>query len=148
MILLPLTRTKKGVQIYMKKINVVAAVLKNEKGEILCALRSPSMSMSNLWEFPGGKIEQGEIPEDALIREIKEELDCTIRVFELIEEVEHKYPSVIVRLLTYNAKIVAGTPKAKEHAKLEWMSLDALHSLKWAPADLPTVDYLLANFKR
>ncbi len=130
----------------MKKINVVAAVLRNEKNEILCALRSPTMSMPNLWEFPGGKIEQGELPEEALIREIKEELDCKIQVFDLIEEAEHKYPSVIVRLLTYNAKIVSDSPKAKEHAKLEWKTLDALRSLKWAPADIPTVEQILEGF--
>ncbi|HZG58906.1 MAG TPA: 8-oxo-dGTP diphosphatase MutT [Anoxybacillus sp.] len=126
-----------------KTVRVVGAVIYNEQNEILCALRSPEMSLPNLWEFPGGKIEEGENPEEALVREIREELGCTIKVYEKIEEVHHEYPSVIVNLLTYKTKIVEGEPKAKEHAELKWMPLTELHSLEWAPADIPTVEALL-----
>jgi 8-oxo-dGTP diphosphatase len=126
-----------------KTIRVVGAVIYNEQKEILCALRSPEMSLPNLWEFPGGKIEEGENPEEALVREIREELGCTIEVYEKIEEVHHEYPNVIVNLLTYKAKIVEGEPKAKEHAELKWMPFQELHSLEWAPADIPTVEALL-----
>ncbi|PIB68840.1 NUDIX domain-containing protein, partial [Pseudomonas sp. 2822-17] len=69
-----------------KQVKVVGAVIENDRNEILAALRSPTMSLPNLWEFPGGKIEEGESPTEALIREIKEELDCTIEVNELIED--------------------------------------------------------------
>ncbi len=128
----------------MRKINVVAAVLKNDKDEVLCALRSPTMSSPNVWEFPGGKIEEGELPKEALIREIKEELDCSIEVFDLIKEVNHQQrPDFYIRLLTYKAKVVTGIPQAKEHAKLEWKPLPELQELKWAPADIPTVERLL-----
>jgi 8-oxo-dGTP diphosphatase len=136
---------KKGKVVVKKTVRVVGAVIYNEQNEILCALRSPEMSLPNLWEFPGGKIEEGENPEETLVREIQEELGCTIEVYEKIEEVYHEYPNVIVNLLTYKAKIVEGEPKAKEHAELKWVPLQDLNSLEWAPADIPTVEALLAN---
>ncbi|MFC3885563.1 8-oxo-dGTP diphosphatase MutT [Bacillus songklensis] len=128
-----------------KTVKVVGAVSINEQGDILCALRSPEMSLPNLWEFPGGKIEEGEKPEQSLVREIQEELDCTVEVFEMIEDVVHEYPNVIVNLLTYRTKIVEGTPTAKEHAELKWVPLQELRLLEWAPADIPTIDKLLAD---
>ncbi|RXJ02767.1 8-oxo-dGTP diphosphatase MutT [Anaerobacillus alkaliphilus] len=123
----------------MKAINVVGAVIQNEQGEILCALRSSTMSMPNLWEFPGGKIKEGEAPEEALVREIQEELGCRLQVGELVANIVHEYPTIKVRLLTYHAKIIEGEPKALEHAELRWVSKDHLTSIEWAPADLPTV---------
>jgi 8-oxo-dGTP diphosphatase len=128
-----------------KTIKVVGAVSFNDKEEILCALRSPNMSLPNLWEFPGGKIEEGERPEESLIREIQEELGCKVEVYELIEDVVHEYSNVIVNLLTYKTKIVEGIPTAKEHAELKWVPLKELRSLEWAPADMPTVDKLLED---
>ncbi|HWO95684.1 MAG TPA: (deoxy)nucleoside triphosphate pyrophosphohydrolase [Bacillus sp. (in: firmicutes)] len=128
-----------------KTVKVVGAVAINEQGEILCALRSPKMSQPNLWEFPGGKIEEGESPEESLVREIHEELGCTIEIYELIEDVVHEYPNIVVHLLTYKTKIVEGTPIAKEHAELKWVPLEELSSLHWAPADIPTVEALLAG---
>ncbi|MGF9769616.1 (deoxy)nucleoside triphosphate pyrophosphohydrolase [Bacillus paramobilis] len=125
-----------------KKVSVVGAVIYNEKNEILCALRSPTMSLPNYWEFPGGKINEGEMPQDALIREIKEELGCMITVGTKIEEVEHEYENIIVDLATYKAYIESGTPKALEHAELQWVQVKNLLKLKWAPADIPTVESL------
>ncbi|MBO9128397.1 (deoxy)nucleoside triphosphate pyrophosphohydrolase [Bacillus sp. 165] len=128
-----------------KRVKVVGAVAFNERGEILCALRSSTMSHPNLWEFPGGKIEEGELPQESLVREIKEELDCTVNVYELIEDTIYEYENVIVNLLTYKTKITEGKPKAREHAELKWVPLQDLHSLEWAPADISTVDILLAD---
>ncbi|HDR4881573.1 (deoxy)nucleoside triphosphate pyrophosphohydrolase [Bacillus cereus] len=129
-----------------KKVSVVAAVIMNEKTEVLCALRSATMSLPNFWEFPGGKINEGEAPKEALIREIKEELDCTITVGQKIEELEHEYENIIVHLTTYKTKIELGTPKALEHAKLRWISVDKLLDLEWAPADVSTVDKVVKIF--
>ncbi|TCP54629.1 8-oxo-dGTP diphosphatase [Tumebacillus sp. BK434] len=127
----------------MKKVDVVGAIIVNEKKEVLCALRSQNMSLPGLWEFPGGKIEEGEDPKDSLVREIKEELDCEIEVGDLVVDATHEYPTVVVRLITYFATIVHGEPKASEHEKLTWLSKSELSSLNWAPADLPTLDRLV-----
>ncbi|WP_134701724.1 (deoxy)nucleoside triphosphate pyrophosphohydrolase [Ammoniphilus sp. YIM 78166] len=126
-----------------KTIHVVGAVIRNHEGEILCALRSPSMSMPNLWEFPGGKMEEGESPEQSLVREIQEELGCTIEVQDLIEDIHHDYPFAVVHLLTYRARLLSGTPTAKEHARIDWVPADQLLSLEWAPADIPTIRALI-----
>ncbi|PED43039.1 8-oxo-dGTP diphosphatase MutT [Bacillus thuringiensis] len=125
-----------------KKISVVGAVILNEDNEVLCALRSSTMSLPDFWEFPGGKIKVGEDPRDALIREIKEELDCAINVGEQVEAVEHEYENIIVHLFTYMANIKSGTPRALEHAELRWVSINELKKLRWAPADIPTVEVL------
>ncbi|KMY55283.1 DNA mismatch repair protein MutT [Bacillus sp. FJAT-27231] len=128
-----------------KTIQVVAAVCINEQGDVLCALRSPDMSLPNLWEFAGGKVEKGETPEESLVREIQEELGCTVKVHELMEDICHEYPNIIVNLLTYRTTIVEGTPKANEHAEIKWVPLQELRSLEWAPADIPTIDKLLSS---
>jgi 8-oxo-dGTP diphosphatase len=129
----------------VKTVHVVGAVILNERREILCALRSKNMSLPGLWEFPGGKLEPGESPQQSLVREIKEELGCDIEVGEFITECTYQYPNVIVHLSTYFARVVHGQPKAREHEKLAWLPLDRLKSLAWAPADIPTVDKLLAD---
>lgn len=126
----------------MKQVDVVGAVIVGERGEILCAQRSERMAQPGLWEFPGGKIEPGESPAVCLVREIREELGCEIEVGDLVADITHPYPNLIVRLLTYRARIVRGTPVAAEHAQLAWLPAGELKRLEWAPADLPTVEKL------
>ncbi|WP_124726880.1 (deoxy)nucleoside triphosphate pyrophosphohydrolase [Staphylospora marina] len=123
----------------MKQVDVVGAVIRNESGDVLCALRSETMSMPNLWEFPGGKIDPGETPEETLVREIREELGCDIRVGNMVEDTLHDYPGVRVRLITYEATIIRGTPVPREHAELRWLPVSELETLNWAPADIPAV---------
>ena len=130
-----------------KKVSVVGAAIFNERNEVLCALRSPKMSLPNYWEFPGGKINEGEMPQEALVREIKEELGCLINVGGKIEEVDYEYENIIVHLVTYKANIKSGIPKALEHAELIWVHVNNLLELKWALADLPTVGVLCLKFK-
>lgn len=128
----------------MKKlVKVVGAIIENENNEILCALRSPKMSLSNMWEFPGGKIEKGESFKEAIEREIKEELDCCVEFISEFYDHTHEYDSFIVNLITVKCKLQDGTPKASEHSKLIWLKRDNLHSLIWAPADVPTVNKLI-----
>ncbi|WLR51878.1 (deoxy)nucleoside triphosphate pyrophosphohydrolase [Bacillus tianshenii] len=126
----------------MKQVKVVGAIIENDQNEILCAKRSETMSLPNLWEFPGGKIENGESPQEALRREIAEELNCQIDVFEQVEDTTHQYPKVIVRLITFKARITKGTPEAREHAELKWVKRDQLKELEWAEADVPAVERL------
>jgi 8-oxo-dGTP diphosphatase len=123
-----------------KSVHVVGAIIENEKNEIFCALRSPEMTLANYWEFPGGKIEVGETPEQALEREIQEEFACMIQVGAKVEDTAYEYEKVIVRLETYKAKLVDGQPTASEHAATKWVTLDELTQLNFAPADVPAVE--------
>ncbi|AWI04542.1 (deoxy)nucleoside triphosphate pyrophosphohydrolase [Clostridium drakei] len=120
-----------------KTIKVVGAVIENEDNEILCALRSPMMSLPNMWEFPGGKVEKGENLKQAIEREIREELDCNIKAFDVFNENTHEYDNFIVNLITVKCKLISSKPTANEHSKLIWLKRENLLSLKWAPADVP-----------
>jgi len=128
-----------------KTVHVVGAIIENDKQEIFCALRGPEMTLPNYWEFPGGKIEQGESKEEALKREIQEELGCVIALFDHVEDTTYEYEKVIVRLETFMAKIVSGTPIATEHAQIKWVPRKELATLNWAPADIPAIEKLLSN---
>lgn len=122
-----------------KKVHVVGAIIENERNEIFCALRGPEMTLPNYWEFPGGKIEENETPEQALAREIKEEFNCTIKVGKKVEDTTYEYEKVIVRLETYMAKLIKGEPIAREHAETKWVSRKDIEKLNFAPADIPAV---------
>ncbi|KAA0948877.1 (deoxy)nucleoside triphosphate pyrophosphohydrolase [Sporosarcina sp. ANT_H38] len=127
----------------MKKIvHVVGAIIESESGKILCALRGPEMTLPNYWEFPGGKIEEGETKKEALKREIQEELGCMIEVFDQVEDTTYEYEKVIVRLETFMSKVISGTPALSEHAEIRWISREELLLLNWAPADIPAIEKL------
>lgn len=130
----------------MKKlVKVVGAIIENKNNEILCALRSPKMSLPNLWEFPGGKIEKNENIKEAIEREIKEELNCEIEFTDIFNDNTHEYETFIINLITVKCRLVEGTPMACEHSKLIWLKRENLVSLKWAPADVPAVDQLISE---
>jgi len=127
-----------------KQINVVGAVIVKD-GRVLCAQRGPSGSLAGMWEFPGGKIEQGETPREALEREIDEELRCTVIVGEELTTTTHGYDFGVVTLTTFYCELVDGTPELTEHAAIRWLEPEALLSLEWAPADVPAVQLLVAT---
>lgn len=130
--------------IMKKLVKVVAAVIENENNEILCALRSPVMSIPNMWEFPGGKVEKDEDIFSALEREIDEELECKIETTKAIfNDNTHEYETFIINLISIKCKVVEGTPTPSEHSKLIWLKRENLDSLKWAPADIPAVEQLI-----
>jgi 8-oxo-dGTP diphosphatase len=122
-------------------VEVVGAVLVDD-GRILAARRGPAMSQPDMWEFPGGKIEAGESPEQALRRELIEELGCTVEVGERLESTTHVYDFGVVTLTTYFCRLMAGVPEPTEHSELRWVAPEALGELDWAPADIPAVQYL------
>lgn len=127
-----------------KQVKVVAAIIENENDEILCALRSPEMSIPNMWEFPGGKVEKGEDLFTALKREIDEELQCKVETeTSIFNDNTHEYETFIINLLSIKCRIIEGTPTANEHSKLIWLKRENLSSLKWAPADIPAVEQLI-----
>lgn len=125
-----------------KNIHVVGAVI-IENGKILCAQRGEGKILSLKWEFPGGKIEEGESPQEALRREIEEEILCKIEIGEQIEHTVYEYDFGIVHLTTFSCKIIEGTPVLTEHVDVKWLELHELKSLDWAPADIPTIDHLM-----
>lgn len=124
----------------MKTLNVVAAIIKKDN-QILATKRGYG-EFINMWEFPGGKIEDGETKEDALVREIKEELDCIIKPVMFARDIEYTYPTFHLKMSCFEAVIVEGTPKLLEHNDARWLTKDQLGSVNWIPADLAIIDYL------
>lgn len=129
-----------------KQLEVVGAVVVRN-GEILCAQRGPSGALPGMWEFPGGKIEVGEAPQQALIREIKEELDCLVIVGDQITSTRHEYGFGIVTLTTFYCQLIDGEPEMSEHQALVWLAPADLSSLEWAPADVPAVELIQRRFE-
>ena len=124
-----------------KNIYVVGAVI-IENDKILCAQRGPSKSLPLKWEFPGGKIEAGETPQEALSREIKEEMQCKVEIGDQVEHTVYEYDFGIVHLTTFYCKLIEGRPVLTEHVSIKWLAPDELKSLDWAPADIPAIEKL------
>ena len=116
-------------------IDVVAAVIRNDKEKILIAQRNLKKSQGGLWEFPGGKIEAGETKEDALIREIKEEMCIDIEVERYLDENEFIYPEKTINLIALECKIINGKIQLMEHEDVKWISKEELGNFEFAPAD-------------
>lgn len=118
-------------------IDVVCGILWNECGEFLACRRPAGKHLGGLWEFPGGKVEIGETPEIALIRELREELGVAVTIGEALAPVVWNYPGKTIRLLPYHCRVSAGELQALEHAEIRWCSTEAAHALEWADADQP-----------
>ena len=127
-----------------KQIHVVGAVI-TRGGLVMCAQRGDDGNLPGLWEFPGGKIEQGESKQAALMREITEELGCTVEVGREVTTTTHEYEFGEVTLTTFYCRLVAGTPKLTEHTSLKWLPPDELETIPWAPADIPALALIRAE---
>lgn len=121
----------------MKTVRVVAAIIiENDK---VFATQRGYGEFKDGWEFPGGKIEPGETPEEAIVREIKEELDTEVEVIELLDTVEYDYPNFHLSMGCFICKIKSGDLVLKEHEAAKWLTKDALGSVEWLPADMGLV---------
>lgn len=125
----------------MKNIRVVAAVIR--RGDRVFAVQRGYGAYKDGWEFPGGKIEPGETPQDALVREIREELDTEIETGSLIDTVEYDYPEFHLSMDCFWCRIVRGKLTLLEAEDSRWLTRDTLYSVDWLPADrslIPTID--------
>ena len=127
----------------MKTVKVVAAIIKavNENGEtIIFATQRGYGDFKGGWEFPGGKTESGETPQEALKREIIEELDTEVSVGELMDTVEYDYPQFHLSMDCFWCQIVRGNLVLKEHEAARWLTKDELNNVEWFPADITLIE--------
>jgi 8-oxo-dGTP diphosphatase len=127
----------------MKNVNVVAAIIirtdENSKKNVFATQRGYG-DFKDGWEFPGGKIEEGESPESALAREIKEELATEIQVGEYIDTIEYDYPKFHLSMRCYACTILSGKLELLEHENAKWLTKETLNSVDWLPADILILD--------
>ena len=124
----------------MKTIRVVAAVIRSEN-KIFATARGYG-EFKDQWEFPGGKIEAGETPEEALAREIKEKLETEIKMGSLIHTIEYDYPTFHLSMDCFWCEIVKGDLVLKEAEDARWLTKDQLYDVKWLPADITLIDII------
>ena len=122
----------------MKTVHVVAAVIRD--GNRVFATQRGYGEYKDGWEFPGGKIEAGETPQDALRREIREELDTEITVGERLAAVEYAYPQFHLSMQCFWCEILEGRPVLKEHEAARWLDVESLDSVAWLPADRTVIE--------
>ena len=131
----------------MKYIEVVAAIIIDKDRNIFCARRKDQGELALKWEFPGGKIELNETPQEALKREIEEEFSTTIEVGEYVMTVNHQYIHFHLTMHAYFAKINTGGMQLNEHTDSKWLRTSDLKNLDWAAADIPIVERLYEIMK-
>lgn len=127
----------------MKTISVVAALIfrTTATGEReLFACKRGYGEFKGAWEFPGGKIEEGETPQQALVREIREELNTEIKVHEYIDRIEYDYPTFYLSMQLFLCSVVSGKLELLEHENATWLTRETLRSVHWLPADVAILD--------
>ena len=126
----------------MKQIKTVAGVIRNENGEVLCTLRDQGKYeyVSFKWEFPGGKIEEGETLEQTLIRELHEELEIDVEIGKFFYQVEHDYPDFHLSMAVFDCKLLSKEMKMNVHKGIKWLKPSEMMTLDWAAADIPVAE--------
>ena len=126
-------------------VEVVAALIWDKDKFLICQRRA-NKARALLWEFVGGKVEQGETKEQALIRECKEELNITLNVGNIFMDVVHEYPDITVHLTLFNATIAEGTPQKLEHNDIKWITPKEIHNFDFCPADEEILEKIESTF--
>ncbi len=131
----------------MKLITTVAGVIKNENGEILCTLRDQGKYdyVSFKWEFPGGKVEEGETKEETLTRELHEELEIDVEIENFFYQVEHDYPDFHLSMAVFECKLISKEMKMNVHKGIKWLKPEDMMTLDWAAADIPVAQKIFDN---
>ena len=124
-------------------VEVVAALIWDNDRFLICQ-RPANKARALLWEFVGGKVEPGESPQEALIRECREELDIEVTVDDMFMDVTHEYPDITVHLTLFNSRIAAGKPKMLEHHDIRWITVDEIDHFDFCPADVDILKKLKA----
>lgn len=130
----------------MKHVEVVCAIIVNENNEVFCTRRGPGRALEGFWEFPGGKVEENETHEETIIREIKEELNSTIKPIKYIGKVEHEYTNLespfSITMYGYICKLIEGELTLSEHTAKQWVEKNKLKDIDFAEADIPFIDMI------
>lgn len=131
----------------MKQIKTVAGVIRNENGEVLCTLRDQGKYeyVSFKWEFPGGKIEEGETLEQTLTRELHEELEIDVEIGSFFYQVEHDYPDFHLSMAVFDCKLVSKEMKMNVHKGIKWLKPSEMMTLDWAAADVPVAELVASG---
>lgn len=129
----------------MKRHLHVACAIIEQEGKVLAAQRSPAMTLPLKWEFPGGKIEADESPEECLIRELKEELGISVFIDTALSPATHGYADFTVTLYPFTCRLAGGTLTMHEHDALKWIAPQRMGELDWAAADLPVISEYMAS---
>lgn len=128
----------------MKRIEVVAAIIHDDEGRVFATQRGYG-DWQDYWEFPGGKMEPGESPEEALKREIWEELETRIVIEHLVKTIEYDYPKFHLTMHCFLCRIESGNLTLKEHEAAKWLNIDELNSVDWLPADKEVLEVIRIN---
>ena len=128
----------------MKKIEVVAAIIRDDEGRVFATQRGYG-EWQDFWEFPGGKMEPGESPEEALKREIWEELETRIEVEQLVTTMEYDYPRFHLTMHCFWCHVESGSLTLKEHEAARWLSRENLDTVNWLPADKIVIESIKEN---
>ena len=132
----------------MTAIKVSMGIILDSEGKILIAQRNLQKNLGGMWEFPGGKQEVGESPEDALIRELKEELSIDVEVLQSFSPYDYRDESIEVSFYPIQCKIVGGKIVNNEHEEVKFISIDEINNFDFAPPDYKTVDLVKDNFEK
>ena len=130
-----------------KIIRVTAAIIESDDKILIAQRKSEDDIFGGLWEFPGGKIENGETPEECMARELMEELEIKVKVGTLITSNKHRYPAGIFELLAYRVQHISGNFVLNDHNAIKWITIDEISNFEFPPANTPIINYLKNSYE-